>query len=225
MNTEADKELVVFSILREAKCAECGESLDQASLLRMEQDKPLCLPCADLGHLLFLPRGDTALTRRSRKYSTLSAVVVRFSRARGRYERQGCLVEPAALDRAEAECLSDEPSRARARERAAAVREKQDETYVASFASAIIARYPCCPAESATLIAHHACLKYSGRVGRTAGAKQFDAAAIDLAVRAFIRHRHTGYDRLLNRGLDRSEARAAVAAEIDEVAARWSLAQ
>ncbi len=68
----------------------------------MEGERPLCLTCADLDHLVYLPRGDTALTRRARKHSALSAVVVRFSRARKRYERQGVLVEESALEQAEA---------------------------------------------------------------------------------------------------------------------------
>lgn len=63
--------------------------------------RPRCLDCADLGHLVFLPRGDTALTRRSREASVLSAVVVRFDRRHGRYERQGVLVEEEALAPAE----------------------------------------------------------------------------------------------------------------------------
>ncbi|MBO7941522.1 DUF2293 domain-containing protein, partial [Streptomyces sp. S9] len=66
----------------------------------VEDDGPRCLDCADLGHLVFLARGDTALTRRSREESGLSAVVVRFNRRRGRYERQGVLVEEAGLARA-----------------------------------------------------------------------------------------------------------------------------
>ena len=68
-------DLVVFSVVREATCAECGMELLRGSLLRMEKEKPLCMACADLDHLVFLPRGDVALTRRSRKYSGLSAVV------------------------------------------------------------------------------------------------------------------------------------------------------
>ena len=221
--TDARKsdDLVVFSIVRDSKCAECGAELFPGSLLRMERQKPLCLECADLDHLVFLPRGDTALTRRSRKHSALSAVVVRFSRTRGRYERQGVLVEPAALARAEEECHADEASRERARERAAVVRERQDLAYVKEFATQIRARFPGCPAEKGAEIAGHACQKYSGRVGRSAMAKEFDAAAIDLAVRAHIRHSHTDYDRLLNRGMDRADARSAVAARVAEVEARW----
>lgn len=87
---EANGEIVVFSILKPSACAECGAELWKGSFLRMEKAKPLCLECADLDHLVFLPRGDVALTRRSRKCSVLSAVVVRFSRSRKRYERQAC---------------------------------------------------------------------------------------------------------------------------------------
>ena len=39
----------------------------------------LCLTCADLDHLAFLPPGDAALTRRARKYSTLAAVVLKWA--------------------------------------------------------------------------------------------------------------------------------------------------
>ena len=76
------KDLIVFDILRESKCADCGHELLGGDFLFMEGERPLCLGCADLDHLVYLPRGDTALTRRARKHSSLSAVVVRFSRAR-----------------------------------------------------------------------------------------------------------------------------------------------
>ena len=42
--------------------------------------------------LVFLPAGNATLSRRAKQASRLSAVVVRFSRARKRYERQGVLV-------------------------------------------------------------------------------------------------------------------------------------
>jgi hypothetical protein len=83
---DRDGDVVVFSIIRESTCAECWIELYKGGLLRMEKERPLCMSCADLDHLMFLPSGDTALTRRARKYSTLDAVVVRFSRTRGRYE-------------------------------------------------------------------------------------------------------------------------------------------
>jgi len=80
----------------------------------------LWLACADLDHLIFLPSGDAALTRRARKHSTLSAVVLKWSHARKQYERQGLLVEAQALDQAKRECLADSEARIRRREREAA---------------------------------------------------------------------------------------------------------
>jgi hypothetical protein len=216
-----DQEIVVFMIRRDSVCSECGAELWKGSFLRMEKQKPLCLACADLDQLVFLPRGDTALTRRSRKYSSLSAVVVQFSRTRGRYERQGLLVEEAALERAEKECLSNEEQRRLARERAAELREHADERYLAQFPEQIKSQYPGYPPGEAERIALHACRKYSGRIGRSSAAKKFDAEAIELAVKAHVRHTHTRYDHLLTQGWERSEARHAVAEQIAEVLERW----
>ena len=60
-----------------------------------------------------------------------------------------------------------------------------------------------------------------GRIGRSAAARQFDPDAIELALRAHVRHRHTRYDELLAQGLDRADARASVRAAVDEVVERW----
>lgn len=223
--TAQDERPVVFWIVRDSKCAECGEELLKGSFLRMEKTaetaRPLCLACADLDHLVFLERGNTALTRRAAKHSTLSAVVVRFSRSRGRYERQGVLVEEPALERAEQECLADEDARALARERAAGRRRHLDENYVHAFAGHIGSLFPRCPEASRQAIARHACLKHSGRVGRSAAAREFDPKAIELAVRAHVRHAHTGYDDLLSRGVDRTDARAEVRGAVELALARW----
>jgi hypothetical protein len=215
-------EIVVFSIVRDSECAECKRELWKGSFLRMEHDRPLCLSCADLDHLWFLPSGDTALTRRASKYSTLRAVVVRFSRSRGRYERQGVLVEQAALERAEQECLNDAEHRLRARERAAVRRSEADQKYVDAFARRVAELYPDCPSGEAAAIARHACAVGSGRIGRTGEAKQLEAQAVELAVRAHVRHAHTPYDELLADGVDRADARARVYDRVQDVLARWS---
>ena len=44
-------EIVVFSILRDSACAECGEALGKGRFLRLEKERPLCLRCTDLDHL------------------------------------------------------------------------------------------------------------------------------------------------------------------------------
>ena len=106
--TRPSADLTVFITTGESTCAECGEDLGRHAWITLTRDKgALCLACADLDHLIFLPAGDAALTRRARKYSTLAAVVLRWSRARKRYERQGLLVEAEALEKAEQECLAD----------------------------------------------------------------------------------------------------------------------
>jgi hypothetical protein len=91
-------DLVVISPIKQWTCRTCGGTGD---LLFMDGPGPLCMGCAGLDHLVFLPAGDVGLTRRAKRASGLSAVVVRFSRSRKRYERRGILVEPAALARAE----------------------------------------------------------------------------------------------------------------------------
>jgi hypothetical protein len=57
----------------------------------------VCLRCVGLDDFEFLSAGDALLTRRVKAKSARYAVVVRFSRARRRYERQGVLVEQQAL--------------------------------------------------------------------------------------------------------------------------------
>ena len=214
-------EIVVFSIIRDSACQECEAELLKGQCLRMEDGRPLCLRCADLDHLVFLPRGRTALTRRASTHSTLRAIVVRFSRTRKRYERQGVLVEEPALARAEQECLADAEARALARQRAAAYRDHVDARYAAAFARRLGDLFPGCPSRERQTIAAHACQKHSGRIGRSAAAKQFDVEALELAVRAHIRHGHTSYDELLARGVDRSEARATVRGAVDDAVERW----
>src|SRR6266540_4180452 len=124
-------DLKVFITTRESVCSECGEELGRHAWITLFEGKgALCLSCADMDHLLFLPSGDAALTRRAGKYSTLSTVVLKWSRARKRYKRQGLLVEEFALQRAEQECLADEDARARSREREAQRCAELDQEYV-----------------------------------------------------------------------------------------------
>ncbi len=214
-------EVVVFMNRRDSVCAECQTELFSGGLLRMEGERPLCLECADLGHLEFLPSGNTALTRRASRHSPLRAVVVRWSRSRKRYERQGILVTPEALDQAEVECEADEQVRTQARIRAALRREQVDAEYQSAVALRLKELFPGCPAKEAEAIAAWTCRKHSGRVGRSAAAKDLDPAPLRLAVIAHIRHRHTPYDQELMSHGDRSLARAQVASAIERVLALW----
>jgi hypothetical protein len=180
-----------------------------------------CLDCADLGHLVFLPRGDTALTRRSREESALSAVVVRFNRRRGRYERQGVLVEEAGLARAEVRCLEDAEARRRRRTRDARRRAAEDVRFTEAFAAEIERLFPGCPTERARAIAAHASVRGSGRVGRSAAGRALSEGAVVSAVVASVRHVDTPYDHLLMSGVARHEARRRIAADVEAVLAGW----
>jgi hypothetical protein len=215
-------ELIIFELTgRESECGECKRPLGKGNFLRKEGEKGLCLDCADLGHLVFLGAGDACVTRRAKKYSPLAVVVLRFSRSRKRYERQGLLLASDAIDRAESECLGDAEARARKQQAAALRRSKVDAAYVKAFAAEVRRRYPSAPADAENVIAEHACRIHSGRIGRTAQAKDFDPTAIDLAVQAHVRHGYTRYDELLGAGGDRQEARRSVRSDIDTILDHW----
>lgn len=183
---------------------------------------PLCLTCADMDHLIFLRSGDAALTRRAKQVSKLSAVVVRWSRSRKRYERQGILAEEAAIEQAEDMCLADEDVRLRRRDRDRERRAKEDVEFQARMAGEIRRLFPGCPKKRATAIAEHAALRGSGRVGRSAAARALDERAITLAVVASVRHEDTEYDRLLMSGIPREDARDRVRPVIDQVLDTWA---
>ena len=213
----------VFSIVKESKCSQCDRELWKGELLTMQGNQPLCIECADLDHLFYLPSGDAALTRRATKHSGLWAVVVRFSRSRGRYERQGVLVQPEALEKAEEECLADADLRAARQARDAERRQYEDVELAARMAERIRELYPGCPPEEARGIAAHTAVRGSGRVGRSAAGRALDDHALALAVAAYVRHRHTRYDELLMGGRERADARSAIREEMDSVLDRWGM--
>jgi hypothetical protein len=218
---EKTQQPVVFQNLRDAECSECGADIAQGSMLLLEGDQALCLHCARLDDLEFLPAGDTALTRRATKFSKRAAVVVHFNRASKRYERQGILVEQAALEKAEQECVEDADERAAARARAAVQRRQQDRKLVAQMIKLIAELFPGCPATEVAAIAEHTAVRGSGRVGRSEAGRNLDEKALTLAVAAAVRHNHTPYDELLASGVDRADARQQIAGRVEEMLGKW----
>ena len=215
-------DILVFAITKESECAECAVALGRGNFLKIEHDRPLCMACADLGHLLFLPSGDAALTRRAGKYSTLRAVVLLQSSAQA-LRTAG---DPGGGGRATARgagvsggcgcgCAGSRspPRRGAPRRGGRRVRHQ--------VRAPVGGTYPGCPPREQQTIARHAAHKHSGRIGRSAAAKRFDPGAIDLAVRAHVRHAHTRYDQLLGQGHDRAAARASVAADVARVLEAW----
>ncbi|KWX69180.1 DUF2293 domain-containing protein [Mycobacterium sp. NAZ190054] len=211
-------ELRVIAASHAWECSMCGESGD---LLLKSRKGNVCLDCADLGHLEFLPSGDAALTRRAKKLSRLSAVVVRWSRPGNRYERQGILAESEAIEQAAQQCLADADARAVRRTQDQIRRAAIDEKFRDEFADAIRAQFPGCPPARADAIAYHSALRGSGRVGRSAAGRALGPDAIRLAVTASVRHIDTDYDDLLMTGADRDEARHSVRDRVEAILDAW----
>ncbi|EZH75774.1 hypothetical protein ATO12_03025 [Aquimarina atlantica] len=205
------------------RCIQCGKRIlvGKSFVAESEKHKGTCFSCSPFGGYVLLPPGDAAMTRRSKKHSTLCGVVWAWNQRRKRYERQGQLVEEIAIEKAKLECLKDQDIRAEKNRKAAIVREQQDKEYIVNFASAIRRRYPNCPIKREYDIAKHACEKYSGRVGRTANAKKFDDKMIDLAVEAHIRHAETNYDNQFGKGKRKKEIRKEVRSDINQVLKHW----
>src|SRR5438046_9582455 len=149
------KDIVVYKLVsnKESVCSQCQKELNKGNLLTLEDGKGLCMVCADLDHLVTLPSGDAALTRRTKKYSRLWAVIVRFSRARKRYERQGWLVEEDALTKAEEEVLSESELKEQRRMNEAFRREDEDEKLAREIQTKLLEIFPQCPAKDAERIA------------------------------------------------------------------------
>ena len=214
----ATPDLLVIQSRNDFTCTGCGGTDD---LLMMEEAGPICMTCADMDHLVFLPSGDATLTRRAKKASVLSAVVVRFNRPRKRYQRQGILVEAQAVDQAEEQCLADEELRLRRRDRDRVRREAGDIEFQARLIDAIVRLFPSCPPSRAEQIANHTGLRGSGRVGRSAAGRALDENAVTAAVVASVRHSDTPYDELLMAGVARQDARDRIRSDIDRVLDTW----
>ena len=188
-------------------CAGCGRSGD---IFIKGKAGALCLDCVGLGHLEFLPAGYAALTRRTVKASRQPVIVMRIVRAarRGmpliRRDRQGTLAEPAAIEQAARESLSDVEAPGR------------DEIF-----ATIREHFPGCPAERAEAIALHTAVRFGGRGSRRIGAREVDFDAVRRAVEASALHVDTDYNTQLAAGVDRETARAQVDSHVRRVLRAW----
>lgn len=204
-------------------CRVCDRKIPLGAMFVAENEdvKGTCFKCSPFVNYTLLPPGNVALTRRSKKHSARCAVVLEWNQRRKRHERKGQYVEQKAIEQAEAECNADADKRAVKNEKAAKVREVQDKAYILAFGKAIRAYYPKCPPQREYEIANHACEKHSGRVGRTANAKLFDAQMIERAVVAHIRHIETDYDNQFGKGKIKRQIRAELNPTIKKILLSW----
>ena len=200
--------------VREAEHAfDCGTCDRSRDFLLSDRRGGICLECTGLGHLVFLPSGDSALTRHTRTASRTSAEV--FRQVRRRYpgvrdERQGILTELYAIERAAQQCLA-EPAKPEGRGTVdAELRRSIDE--------AIRTTFPGCPSARAHAIAYHAAVR-----GRRPSARQ-DAAhpkSVHLAVAESARRIDTDYDEQVLRGIHPSRAEYQVQGLVDDILGTW----
>jgi hypothetical protein len=208
-------------------CRRCYNTVPKGHMFvaETEKSKGTCFKCSVYRHYTLLPSGNAAMTRRSKKHSARCGVVQEWNQRRKRYERKGQYVEANAIVLAKSECEADQAKRDAKNAKAAIKREIDDKAYIKEFAKAIRLRYPNCPTNRETAIATHACEKHSGRVGRTASAKEFDPKMIDLAVEAHIRHSETNYDNEFGKGKRKKEIRSDLKFEIKAKMSQWKTLQ
>lgn len=208
---------------KKLQCNRCGKPVPYGEkfVAESEDSKGACFDCAPFTNYVLLPPGNAALTRRSKKHSSLCGVLYRWNNRRRRYEREGQYVEALAISKAQAECENDQEKRTLKNKKVAEIRAVKDKEYIHAFTLAIRAHFPNCPPKREVEIATHACEKYSGRVGRSANAKQFDTKMIELAVVAHIRHTKTNYDNQFGKGKRKKEIRADLSYTIRKILAGW----
>ena len=221
MATEVDN--IFITKKEKSKCNKCNTPIPKGEFLISpnEVEKGICFACSPYKNYTFLPSGNVALTRRSKKHSNHCGAVLEWNARRKRFERRGQYVSAVSIEVAKAECAADEEKRAAKNEKAAIKRAADDKIYIADFAKAIKNRYPNCPINRETEIAQHACEKHSGRVGRTASAKEFNAEMIDLAVEAHIRHTETNYDDQFGLGKKKRDIRQDIKGDVLRIMTKW----
>ena len=97
--------------------------------------------------------------------------------------------------------------------------EQRDATTLRQAATELEKQFPEMPEEDHEKILKHGFRKHSGRVGRT-GLIPLPKRVL-FAVIAHIRHRHTEYDKLLNKNVDRDTARRAIAQQTQDMLREW----
>jgi hypothetical protein len=103
-------------------------------------------------------------------------------------------------------------------EQKAARKDKKQEADTSAFRADILLQFPAMPPEDVEACAIHATEIGSGRVGRSSMAKN----TTKKAVVAYVRHKYTPYDSLLENGTPRDEARAQILALVTRKVNEWS---
>ncbi len=115
------------------------------------------------------------------------------------------------------------PRNVRLHVREVARRRKEDSELVVRIAKQIGILFPGCPAQELAAFAEYTAVRGRGRVGRTESSRKLEDQAFTTAAIAAVRLKHTGYDEMLARRIDRMIARQRVAGKIEEILAAWRM--
>jgi hypothetical protein len=104
-----------------------------------------------------------------------------------------------------------------------AATERRDASLLATASSELHEKFPEMPEDQVKMVLKHGFKKNSGRVGRTSLIPLSRKAV--LAVIAHVRHKHTEYNKMLERGDERKDARRAVRKQIEIILRRWGFTE
>jgi hypothetical protein len=97
--------------------------------------------------------------------------------------------------------------------------ERRDAAAIRAASTELDAQFPYIPKSDREKVLAHGFKKYSGRVGRTSQIPL--PQKVLFAVAAHIRHTHTKYDAILNKGSDRDDARKAIRKALQKILKAW----
>ncbi|OQE40842.1 hypothetical protein PENCOP_c005G05488 [Penicillium coprophilum] len=163
------------------------------------------------GYIL-VPKGNVYITRHCRSKTKESKRIVYVVYNRTGKRTLGIRI-PEEIYR---EVLESDAATKESRANAVQVRDAKD---LSKSQKLLKNEFPLMPKETLKIVLDHAFLKGSGRVGRTAMIS--DDRKTILAVEAHIRHVHTPYEKLLEEGVSRKEAREQVWPSIQAVERAW----
>ncbi|KAJ5157982.1 uncharacterized protein N7500_007633 [Penicillium coprophilum] len=165
------------------------------------------------GYIL-VPKGNVYITRhcRSKTKESEQIVYVVYPQNRTGKRTLGIRVPEEIYT----EVLESDAATKESRANAVQVRDAKD---LSKSQKLLKNEFPLMPKETLKIVLGHAFLKGSGRVGRTAMIS--DDRKTILAVEAHIRHVHTPYEKLLEEGVSRKDAREQVWPTIQAVERAW----
>ncbi|KAJ5826520.1 hypothetical protein N7447_003283 [Penicillium robsamsonii] len=163
------------------------------------------------GYVL-VPKGDVYITRHCRSRTKESERIVYVVYNRTGKRTLGIRVPEEIYT----EVLESAAATKESRANAVQVRDAKD---LSKSRELLKSEFPLMPKETLKTVLEHAFLKGSGRVGRTAMIS--DDRKTLLAVEAHIRHVHTPYEKLLEEGVSRKDAREQVWPTIQAVERAW----